>query len=45
LIRIQVEHREQQRSRLEGVSSQTYCQNAHKVGKLHALVVALRDGE
>ena len=45
LICIQIEHREQQRSRLEGVSPQTYCQNTHKVAELHALVVALRYGE
>jgi hypothetical protein len=45
LVGIQVEHRKEQRSRLEGVSPQTYCQDAHKVAELHALVVALRDGE
>jgi len=42
LIRIQVEHREQQRSRLEGVAPQTYCQNTNKVAEFNTFVVALR---
>jgi len=45
LVRIQVEHGEQQRSRLEGVAPQTYGQYTHKVAEFNTFMVALRDGE